>query len=151
MCTAARNPNPRFLALAVKYGGDVNIRNTSVGKAHSSPIACAISKGNTVGVSSLLSYDLDVESLVCSDCQNKIRRSHILEFAIYSDQIHIALMLYNEVEFSDEAIAGMIRALEANNYINLEMQQYHTALKNQLEADGYTINLRERKPKKSYF
>ncbi|MBX2882387.1 MAG: ankyrin repeat domain-containing protein, partial [Granulosicoccus sp.] len=125
MCAVARNPDRRFLDLAVQYGGDVNIRNTRVSMGHSLPVSCAIAKGNMIGVEALLDYSVDTEVLVCSDCGDGLRKAYIPEYAFYADQIDIALKLYREVDLSEQAIAAMIRALEANNYGKEEMQQYH--------------------------
>lgn len=143
MCVVARESDTSFLDMAVKYGGDINLRHPDSSLGHSIPIACAISNGNVNGVESLLNYGVDTEARVCSPC-GSIVKAYIPEYAFFAKRVDIALKLYQEVEFSQTVIDALIKVLEANNVRGEEQLRYQALLIDELEADGYQINLRKK-------
>jgi len=164
MCEANKKDNIDFLKLAIKYGGDINLRNTtppitkSLDSIWSAPILCAITMHNYRAFEFLLKNNANIDIKVRPDAKkiaedNKHARpealgktmySSPLIQAIYSNEYKMAYDILQNIEkLSPEeewkipiSITGGIAPIS-------EANQWRLKVVDLLRKRGYEINLKE--------
>ncbi len=165
MCEANKKGNIEFLKLAIKYGGDINLRNTtppitkSLDSAWSAPILCASTMHNYRAFKFLLKNNANIEIKVRPDTKKIAEdNSHVKpevrgKTFFGSPLINAAngneyRMVYDILQIKkelswEELFSLKIRVETGGINPNSEANQWRLKVADLLRKRGYEINLKE--------
>ncbi len=119
MCQVADNDRLEFLKLAIRYGGDINLRNpyttkSTVKSIFSSPLLCSIRLHNEEAFKFLLDQGVDTNIMACTECKNDRLRGTPITVAEHGNEYKMVyeLITHRNGDLSEAEIKGLITGIE---------------------------------------
>ncbi len=161
MCEANKKGNIKFLKLAIKHGGDINLRNTtppitkSLDSIWSAPILCAITMHNYKSFDFLLNNNVKIDIKVRPDARKiahdnqharpealgKTMYSSPLIEAIYSNEYRMAYDILQNIEkLSPEEEWKITISITGGIDPKSEANEWRLKVVDLLRKRGYEIN-----------
>lgn len=139
MCQVTDKGRLEFLKLALKHGGDMNLRNPLMAKStvksiFSAPLLCSIRKHNEEAFQYLLDQGVDINIKACTECKYERLHGSPITVAEHGNEYRMAMELINRRngQLNKYEIKTLIHGIEKTtinessdqNYYRLQMAEW---------------------------